>query len=110
MEIVEEKIGEVHILNLTHRLDATCSMQFKDAVLAMADADKLKILIDMADVDFVDSSGLGTLVTCLHSVRKAGGVIKITSLQENPKHLFEITRLDRVFDIYDDRDTALKSY
>ena len=110
MEIIEEKIGDVHILNLTNRLDATCSMQLKDAVLAMADADRLKILIDMADVDFVDSSGLGTLVTCLRSVNKAGGVFKITTLQKNPKHLFETTRLDRVFDIYDDRDTALKSY
>jgi anti-sigma B factor antagonist len=76
----------------------------------MIDADKLKVLIDMAAVDFVDSSGLGTLVTCLRSVSKAGGTFKITSLNENPKSLFESTRLDRVFELYDSRNAALSSF
>jgi anti-sigma B factor antagonist len=110
MEYLEEKVDGVNILKIDGRLDATCVSQLKDAVLAMIDAEKLKILIDMADVDFVDSSGLGTLVTCLRSVSKAGGVFKIAALQEGPKNLFEITRLNRVFDIYDDRNSALTSF
>ena len=110
MEIIEQKIDDVHILGLSGRLDATCVLQLKEVVLAMIESDKIKILIDMADVDFVDSSGLGTLVSCLRSVSKAGGVFKITTLKEGPKNLFEITRLDRVFDIYDDRGTALNSF
>ncbi|MGD8291446.1 MAG: STAS domain-containing protein [Desulfobacterales bacterium] len=110
MEILEEKINDVHILNLNGRLDATCVSDLKDVVLAMIDADKLKILIDMAKVDFVDSSGLGTLVTCLRSVTKAGGVFKIATLRKDPKKLFEITRLDRVFDMHEDRGAALNSF
>jgi anti-sigma B factor antagonist len=110
MEIIEEKVDEVHVLKLSDRLDATCVSQLKDAVQALLEADKIKILIDLADVDFVDSSGLGTLVTCLRSVTKAGGVFKITSLQENPKMLFQTTRLDRVFDMHDDRDEAIGSF
>ncbi len=110
MELVQEKIDDVSILNLNGRLDATRVSELKETVQAMIDAGGLKILIDMTNVDFVDSSGLGTLVTCLRSVTKAGGVFKITSLQENPKKLFETTRLDRVFDMHDDRDAAIKSY
>ena len=110
MDIVEEKIDAVYVLKLMGRLDASCASELKDAVLAMIDADKLKILIDMAAVDFVDSSGLGTLVTCLRSVSKAGGVFKIASLNKNPKNLFETTRLDRVFELYDDRKAALNSF
>jgi anti-sigma B factor antagonist len=110
MEIKEEKIDNVYLLKLMGRLDASCASQLKDAVLAMIDAGKLKVLIDMAAVDFVDSSGLGTLVTCLRSVSKAGGTFKITSLNENPKSLFESTRLDRVFELYDSRNAALSSF
>jgi anti-sigma B factor antagonist len=76
----------------------------------MIDEKKNNILIDLGGIDFIDSSGLGMLVTALRSVTKAGGTLKITSLQENPKNLFETTRLDRVFDIYDDRDVAIKAF
>ena len=110
MEIIEEKVDEVHVLKLSGHLDATCVSQLKAAVQALIEADNIKILIDTADVNFVDSSGLGTLVTSLRSVTKAGGVFKITSLQENPKSLFETTRLDRVFDMHDDRDAAIASF
>jgi anti-sigma B factor antagonist len=110
MEILQEIVDDVSILNLSGRLDATCVSELKKTVQTMIDAGGLKILIDMANVDFVDSSGLGTLVTCLRSVTKAGGVFKITSLQENPRMLFETTRLDRVFDIHDDRNAAISSF
>jgi anti-sigma B factor antagonist len=110
MDLVEEKIDKVFVLKLTGRLDASCVSQLKDAVNVMINANRLMILIDMAAVDFVDSSGLGTLVTCLRSVSKVGGALKIASLNENCKDLFETTRLDRVFELYPDRDTALNSY
>jgi anti-sigma B factor antagonist len=110
MEWVEETIDGVNILEISDRLDASCVAQFKSAVLAMVDEKKLKILVDMTAADVVDSSGSGTLVTCLRTVSKAGGVFKISSLGENPKHLFQTTRLDRVFDLYDDRDAALRRF
>ena len=110
MEILQEIVDDVSILNLSGRLDATCVSELKKAVQTAIDAGGLKILIDMANVDFVDSSGLGTLVTCMRSVSKSGGVFKITSLQENPRTLFETTRLDRVFDMHDDRNAAISSF
>ena len=110
MEISEERINDIYLLVLSGRLDATCSAQLKDTVSAMIDAQKMKILIDLSAVHFIDSSGLGMLVACLRSAAKANGTLKITSLQESPKKLFEVTRLDRVFEIFDDRDSAIKSF
>ena len=110
MEIIEEAVGNVYIVQLMGRLDASCASDLKDKVLSMIDENKQNILIDLGGIDFIDSSGLGMLVTCLRSVTKAGGTFKITSLQENPKNLFHTTRLDRVFNIYDDRDTAIKEF
>jgi anti-sigma B factor antagonist len=110
MEIVEEKNDAVYVLNLIGRLDASCVSLLKKAVMAMIDENKVNILVDMAAVDFVDSSGLGTLVTCMRSVSKAGGKFKIAALNENPKNLFETTRLDRVFELFNDRQSALNSF
>jgi anti-sigma B factor antagonist len=110
MEISEERINDIYLLVLGGRIDATCSGLLKNTVSAMIDEQKIKILIDLSAVDFIDSSGLGMLVTCLRSATKAGGALKITSLQDSPKNLFETTRLDRVFEIFEDRDTAVKSF
>ena len=110
MEMTEARLDDVYLLELSGRLDATCSGQLKDTVSAMIDAQKKKILIDLSAVNFIDSSGLGMLVACLRSATKAGGKLKITSLQESPQKLFEVTRLDRVFEIFDDRDSAIKSF
>ena len=110
MEISEERINDIYLLVLSGPLDATCSAQLKDTVSAMIDAQKMKILIDMSAVHFIDSSGLGMLVACLRSATAAGGILKITSLQESPRKLFEVTRLDRVFEIFNDRDTAVTEF
>jgi len=110
MEITEARINDIYLLELSGRLDATCSGQLKDTVSTMIDAKKKNLLIDFSDVHFIDSSGLGMLVACLRSATKSGGTFKITSLQNSPKKLFEVTRLDRVFEIFDDRDSAIRSF
>ena len=110
MELIQENVNGVFVLKLIGRLDASCVSQLKNAVQELIEAKKLKILIDMASVDFVDSSGLGTLVTCMQSVNRFGGAFKISSVQKNPKFLFETTRLDRVFKLFEEREVALNSF
>jgi len=92
------------------RIDASCSDQIKNKVLSLIDANQTSLLIDLGEVDFIDSSGLGTLVSCLNSLKKAGGKLKICDIQENPRQVFEMTRLDRVFEIFYGRDEALESF
>ena len=110
MEIVEEKINDVWILKPSGRIDASCSGQVKNRVLSMIDGNRNRLLLDLSEVDFIDSSGLGMLVSCLNTINKAGGLLKLCSFQENPKHVFEMTRLDRVFQVYEDHDEAISSF
>ena len=67
-------------------------------------------VFDLQEMDFIDSTGLGVLVECLkHSVEQ-NGTIKIANLQKKPKMLFEITRVCKLFDIFDSLDGALQSF
>jgi anti-sigma B factor antagonist len=110
MDIVEEKIQDVWVLKPLGRIDASCSGQVKDKVLSMIDGNRTRVLLDFSEVDFIDSSGLGTLVSCLNTMNKVGGALKLCSFQENPKHVFEMTRLDRIFEVFEDRNEAIGSF
>ena len=67
-------------------------------------------VIDLKQVDFMDSAGLGTLIAVLKCVTEAGGAMKIACLQKKPRMVFEITRAYKVFEIYDTVDEALKMF
>jgi anti-anti-sigma factor len=62
------------------------------------------IIVDFQDVTFMDSSGLGALVLSLKTVRSAGGKLLICSINEQIKMLFELTDMDRVFEIFNNRE------
>ena len=67
-------------------------------------------VIDLKQVDFMDSAGLGTLIAVLKRITEAGGDMKIACLQKKPRMVFEITRAYKVFEIYDSVDEALKKF
>ena len=110
MEILEERIDEIDVLGLTGRLDASSAKGLKEKVGALVREKRLNLVIDMAAIDFIDSSGLGSLVSSLRSANKLGGDIKIASLQDQVRAIFELTRLHRIFEIFNDRDAAVKSF
>lgn len=110
MEISTETVDQVCVIDLVGRLEASNSAQLKDKVSELIKDGQVNLLVDMSRIDFIDSSGLGTLVKCLRSASKAGGGLKITSLQEYTRKLFTTTRLDRVFELFKTRDAALKSF
>jgi anti-sigma B factor antagonist len=110
MEIREEKVNDVEVLKLEGRLDASSAKDIKEKVNLLAKENRVKIVIDMGGIDFIDSSGLGSLVSSLRSVNKSGGDIKISALQDQVRAIFELTRLHRIFGIYDDSDAAAKSF
>lgn len=106
MEIIEETIHHVSVLRLKGRLDAASARRLKERVEALSDEKRLKLVLDMAGVDFIDSSGLGTLITSLRILTRQGGDIRLSGLQERVKNIFELTRLDRIFGIYGDSEAA----
>ncbi|PPS41429.1 STAS domain-containing protein [Chroococcidiopsis sp. TS-821] len=74
--------------------------EVSDVVAAGADI----VLIDLQEVTFIDSSGLGALVSAMKIVRSAGGKLFICSVNDQVKMLFELTKMDRVFEIFDNQN------
>jgi anti-anti-sigma factor len=107
MEIVDEIIGRATLLTLTGRLDSASATSLKEKVKACAKNGQIQLVIDMAGIDFVDSSGLGSLVACLRSVNKLGGTIRIAALQDRVRAVFELIRLHHIFEIFDSAGTAM---
>jgi anti-sigma B factor antagonist len=110
MNVLEEIIDQTGILRPTGRLDAASVKTLKESVNSLIKKEIKFIVIDMNQLDFIDSSGLGSLVSCLRQVNKEGGDIRLSELQDQIRALIELTRLHRVFQIFDDCESAIKSF
>ncbi len=110
MEIRKETLEKATIVKLIGRLDASSSKKVKEAVKDLLDTNVRNVVFDMEGIDFIDSTGLGSLVAALRSVSKQGGEIKIAGLGERVRVIFELTRLHRIFDIYDNGAEAAASF
>ena len=107
---IEEK-GQVVLIEVKEeRLDAHNSGELKAEMLKLFDEGKNNILIDLKDVRFVDSSGLGSLVSGFKNASARNGNLKLCGLQPQVKSMFELTRLHRVFEIFPAVDEALASF
>ena len=85
-------------------LDSPKAGQFRQEIGNIVDNGADIVLVDLKNVTFMDSSGLGALVLALKTVRAAGGKLFICSINEQVRMLFELTSMDRVFEIYANRD------
>lgn len=85
-------------------LDGTKAAQFREDVCKSVDQNTEIVLVDFKDVTFMDSSGLGSLVLSLKSVRSAGAKLMLCSLNEQIRMLFELTSMDKVFEIFSNRE------
>lgn len=92
------------IIQFSGILDGTRTQELRDRVNQGIDQGAKTILVDLKEVSFMDSSGLGALVTALKAVRAAGGKLCICSINEQVKILFELTSMDRVFEIFRDQN------
>ncbi|HOV86845.1 MAG TPA: STAS domain-containing protein [Syntrophobacteraceae bacterium] len=110
MEILDEIVGKATVLKLNGRLDSASAGSLKDKVKDCAKKGRIHLVIDMAGVDFVDSSGLGSLVACLRSVNKLGGDIRIAAPQSRVRAVFELIRLHHIFEVFDSAGTAVSSF
>ena len=86
------------------------SAALRDLVFDLLKEGHRKILFNMRDVDYVDSSGLGHLVSAFTSVRKQGGELKLLNLMKKVKDVMQIARLYTAFDVMDDEAAAIKSF
>jgi anti-sigma B factor antagonist len=90
-------------------LDYTNVREFRHAALALI-RDQPRVVLDMSGVRFVDSSGLGGLISCLRHVRGSRGDLKLCSMSDRVRELFELLRMHQVFNIVEPRDEAVRSF
>ena len=110
MEIQKRMEGDIAVLNLEGRLDLTSASSLKDASREILENDSKKMILNLNKVDFINSSGLGALVSILKDVRNSQGSMRLTNLAPYVKEIFDITQLTNIFDIFPDEKQALSSY
>ena len=104
-------VGGVTILDLSGRIVlGEASAGVRDLVRNLIKDGNKKILLNLRDVDYIDSSGLGELVNALTSMRSQGGELKLLNLTKRVRALLQITKLLTVFDITDDEAISVKSF
>ncbi len=111
LEIKERVVGEVTILDLIGRITiGEGSLQLRDAVSRLLEAGRNRIILNLEGVTYVDSSGIGELVSRYTTTKNQGGQLKLLKLTKKIKDLLMITRLLTVFEIYEDEQSALASF
>ncbi len=101
----------VSILDISGRITlGEGSVGLRDAVRKELDAGHKKILLNLADVSYMDSSGVGELTSAYSSVKHQGGEIKLVNLTKKVDGLMQITKLATVFDIASDESAAIASF
>ena len=103
MKIIEEKTNGFNILFVKdERIDAHNSAELKDYILHMIEQEKVNIIVQLEHVKFVDSSGLGALLSGFKHAEAKSGKLSLSNLQNQVLSMFELTRLNRVFEIHTD--------
>jgi anti-sigma B factor antagonist len=111
MKIVERQVGDVVILDLHGKiLIGEGDDALREAVTKLSDTGKTKILLNLADVPYVDSAGLGEIVRTYTTVSRKGGKLKLLNLTKKIQDLLSITKLLTVFETYESEDEAVRSY
>lgn len=111
LTINSREVAHVTILDIGGRIVLGDEIgQLRDAVRALVADGKKKIILNLGEVDYIDSSGVGELVGCFTTVRNAGGELKLLNLTQKVHDVLHVTKLYTVFDIRDDEFTAVKSF
>jgi len=111
LDLNERQAGDVTILDMSGAVRiGDGSVALRDAIRGLADGGKKKILLNLAAVSYVDSSGIGELIANYTTVSRQGGQLKLLNLTDKIQNLLVITKLLTVFDAYDNEAEALKSF
>jgi len=104
-------VGEVAIVDFSGKITlGEGSAMLRRMVRELVDGGRRKILLNLADVDYIDSSGIGQLVGAYTTVRGANGELKLVHLTKRVRDIIQITRLFTVFDVQPDEAAAVRSF
>jgi len=106
---VREAPGGTFVVDLTGEIDVYTSPKVKDAISALIDGAHYNLVINLENVRYIDSTGLGVLIGGLKRVREHGGSVNLVCTNPQIKKIFDITGLVKIFGIFDDEAGAKKA-
>jgi anti-sigma B factor antagonist len=110
LEIESREQEGVKILDLSGKLTVGGASDLREKVSAETAAGSSRVLLNLKDVEYIDSTGLGTMVICFMAVQKAGGSLKLCKLNRRNLELVLLTKLSTVFEIFNEEQEAINSF
>lgn len=110
MDLTQTRTADVLVVRAGGQLNVSNRHELKDLVTVALDAGDRKFVLDFADTGYIDSSGLGALVTLVKKVRESGGDVRLSGLNADLRQLFALTKLDSLFRIAGSSDEALAAF
>jgi anti-sigma B factor antagonist len=111
LKMTTREVNAITILDLSGQITlGDSSAALRDEILDQTGNGSRKILLNLAEVTYIDSAGLGELTGSFTSVRNRGGQLKLLNLTKRVHDLMQITKLYTVFDVYDDEKKAIASF
>ena len=105
------QVGDVTVVDVAGRITlGEGSSALRDSLRDMINKNQKKILLNLGDVSYIDSSGIGELVSGFTTVTNSGGNLKLLNLNKRVKDLLQITKLYTVFDVHEDEAGAIRSF
>jgi anti-sigma B factor antagonist len=111
MKANNRQVDGITVVDMSGRITlGEGSVVLRDAIRDLISKGQKKILLNLGDVTYIDSSGIGELASAFTAVRREGGELKLLNLTKKVHDLLQITKLYTVFDIKDDEATAIKAF
>lgn len=107
---IREEANNVVIFDINGEIDLYNAPEIKKKIKEFMDQGKHNIIVNLDKVSYIDSSGIGVLISSLSQLKKVGGGLKIINVYASVKKVFELTKLTSFFDIYENEKDAVESY
>ncbi len=110
MDVSTQRVEDVAVVTINGPVDAGSVHGLRSELDALVAAGQQRLVIDLTDVPFMDSSGLAALVQAFKRVRIGEGDVRVAGLQDDVHRVFQLVRLDRVFELFPDASAAVDSF
>jgi len=111
VQLTTRQVGDVTVIDAAGRITlGDGSSAFRDLIKDMVGKGNKKILLNLGEVSYIDSSGIGELVSAYTTVSNAGGELKLLNLNKRVKDLLQITKLYTVFQVHEDEAAGVRSF
>ena len=111
VKLTTRQVGDVTVVDVAGRITlGEGSSALREAMRDLVSKGQKKILLNLGEVSYIDSSGIGELVSGFTTVTNSGGNLKLLNLNKRVKDLLQITKLYTVFEVFDDEAAAIRSF